>query len=99
MALKETKEQIRLIKDGLTVWGNSVVVIATVIHYINLYFFKHSITLTDISVTVITVILAGIASITGITALTHYQKEVTDNINKALTKNKELVEKMVNVGE
>jgi hypothetical protein len=50
-------------------------------------------------VTVITVILAGIASITGITALTHYQKEVTDNINKELTKNKELVEKMVNVGE
>lgn len=43
--------------------------------------------------------LAGIASITAITALTHYQKEVTDNINKELTKNKELVEKMVNVGE
>ena len=71
-----------------------MVVIATVIHCINLYFFKYSITLTDISV-----ILAGIASITGITALTHYQKEVTDNINKELTKNKELVEKMVNVGE
>lgn len=99
MALKETKEQIRLIKEGLTVWGNSAVVIATVIHCINLYFFKYSITLTDISVTVITVILAGIASITAITALTHYQKEVTDNINKELTKNKELVEKMVNVGE
>ena len=97
MALKDGKEQIRLIKEGLTVWGNSVVVIATVIHCINLYFFKHSIT--DISVTVITVILAGIASIAGITALTHYQKEVTDNINKELAKNKKLVDKMVNIGE
>lgn len=77
----------------LTVWGNSVVVVATVIHCINLYFFKHSITLTDISVTVITIILAGIASIAGITALTCYQKEVTDNINKELAKNKKLVEK------
>lgn len=26
----------------LTVWGNAIVVIATVIHCINLYFFKHS---------------------------------------------------------
>lgn len=49
--------------------------------------------------TVITVILAGIASIAGITALTHYQKEVTDNINKELAKNKKLVDKMVNIGE
>ena len=99
MALKETKEQLRLIKEGLTVWGNSVVVVATGIHCINLYFFKHSITLTDISVTVITVILAGIASIAGITALIHYQKEVTDNINRELAKNKKLVDKMVNIGE
>ena len=99
MALKDGKEQIRLIKEGLTVWANSLILIETAIHCINLYFFKHSITLTDISVTVITVILAGIASIAGITALTHYQKEVTDNINKELAKNKKLVDKMVNIGE
>lgn len=79
----------------LTVWGNVAVVIATIIHCINLYFFKHSIEATDIAVTIITMVLAGISSIAGIIAIARYHKEVSDTMTSQLDKNNAMVKKIV----
>ena len=79
----------------LTVWGNITVVIATIIHCINLYFFKHTINTTDIAVTIITIILAGISSIAGIIAISRYHKEVSDTITSQLDKNNEMIKKII----
>lgn len=79
----------------LTVWGNAIVVIATVIHCINLYFFKHSINVTDVIVTVITMVLAGISSIAGIIAISKYHKEVSDTMVSQLEKNNAVIRKII----
>lgn len=78
----------------LTVWGNAIVVIATVIHCINLYFFKHSINVTDVIVTVITIVLAGISSIAGIIAISKYHKEASDTMASQLKKNNAVIRKI-----
>jgi methyl-accepting chemotaxis protein len=79
----------------LTVWGNAIVVIATVIHCINLYFFKHSINVIDVIVTVITMVLAGISSIAGIIAISKYHKEVSDTMVSQLEKNNAVIRKII----
>ena len=82
----------------LTVWGNTVVVIATTIYGIILYS-KGEVTTTDLAVTLVTIILASIASVTGILSLTKYQKEVTGSIENELKKNKETAEKIAKVNK
>lgn len=78
----------------LTIWGNAIVVIATVIHCINLYCFKHTINITDVTVTTITMILAGISSIAGIIAISKYHKEMSDAMASQLEKNNVVIRKI-----